>query len=90
MLRVLNGLGLNASTLVLTTGDARNVVLSARNIPWVRTLPANLINVADLIHYRNVVLTTAALAEIERIWGDGSAAAAATAAAEEGAGDASV
>jgi large subunit ribosomal protein L4 len=88
MVALLTALGLSASTLVLTTGDSRNVMLSARNIPWVRTLPANLTNVADLIHHRNVVLSAAALAEIERIWGERGTDAAA--AGREEAGNASV
>lgn len=71
---VLAGLGVSGKTLLVVSGNSHNVVLSARNIPALRTLPANLLNVADLIQHRNVVITADALAEIERIWGTAEAA----------------
>jgi len=79
----LSAMGLSASTLLVTTGGASNVTLSARNIPWVDTLPANLLNVVDIINHRNLVLTADAVAEIERIWGVAPAG-------NGGSGDASV
>lgn len=75
MVRVLTALGLNGSTLLVTSGAPRNVLLSARNIPWLHTTAANLLNIGDLIRHRNIVLTAEAIAEIERVWGDGSTAA---------------
>lgn len=69
MLGLLTALGLSASTLVVTAGTDRNVVLSARNIPWVRTLPANQLNIKDLVNYRNIVMTAAALEQVEQLWG---------------------
>ncbi|MCX6024114.1 MAG: 50S ribosomal protein L4, partial [Chloroflexi bacterium] len=76
MVRALAAMGVTSgSTLVVTAGVQRNVILSARNIPWVRTLPANLINVADLINHRHVILTADAIGVIESIWGGGAAAA---------------
>lgn len=80
MVAVLAGLGISGSTLLVVSGSPRNVLLSARNIPGLRTLPANLLNVADLINHRNIVLTAEAIAEIERIWGESASSdAAATA-----------
>ncbi|MBI4496390.1 MAG: 50S ribosomal protein L4 [Chloroflexi bacterium] len=72
MLGVLSALGLTASTLLVTAGVDRTVILSARNIPWVRTLPANQLNIRDLVNYRNVVMTAAALEAVERLWGGGA------------------
>ena len=56
-------------TLVATAGVDRTVVLSARNLPKVKTTPANLLNVVDLIKYDRLLLTEEALAVVEKVWG---------------------
>jgi large subunit ribosomal protein L4 len=69
VLRTLTSLGLSRSTLLVTKEADQMVVRSARNIPWVRTLPANLLNVGDLVRHGDLVMTVDAVRRAEEIWG---------------------
>jgi len=64
---VLNNLKVNKALVVLNEND-QNVVLSARNIPAVKTALTNTINVYDILKYDTVVLTKAAVATIEEVY----------------------
>ncbi len=66
---VLSTLEIAPSAIVATAGADRMVVLSARNLPRVKTTPANLLNVADLLKYDKLLLTEDALMVIEQVWG---------------------
>ena len=61
---ILNNLNLSGA-LVVVGADSDNVVLSARNIPAVKTAYVNTINVYDILKYNTVVATKAAVANIE-------------------------
>ena len=54
--------------LVITADNDQNVVLSARNIPEVKTSLVNTINVFDILKYNTVVATKAAVASIEEVY----------------------
>ena len=54
--------------LVVIGEDSKNVVLSARNIPGVKTSGVNTVNVYDLLKYDTFVVTKSALAEIEEVY----------------------
>ena len=54
--------------LIVTDGDNQNVVLSARNIPDVKTASVNTINVYDLLKYNTLVVTKDAVAKIEEVY----------------------
>ncbi|HCL03428.1 MAG TPA: 50S ribosomal protein L4, partial [Lachnoclostridium phytofermentans] len=45
-----------------------NVILSARNIPTVRTATSNAINVYDIVKYDTLVITKDAVAQIEEVY----------------------
>ena len=64
---VLNSLNVNKALVVTKENDA-NVVLSARNIPDVKTALVNTINVYDVMKYNTVVLTKDAVAAIEEVY----------------------
>jgi len=67
MVSVLENLKINKALVVL--GDKNeNVVLSARNIPSVRTAFTNTINVYDILKYDTLVVTKDALAKIEEVY----------------------
>lgn len=51
--------------LVVVDGDNPNVELSARNLPFVKVLRADGVNVYDVMKYPNLVLTEAAVDQIE-------------------------
>ena len=67
MQNVLNSLNVNKALVVTKENDA-NVVLSARNIPDVKTALVNTINVYDVMKYNTVVLTKDAVATIEEVY----------------------
>jgi len=52
-------------TLVVVEGDNRNLELSARNLPDVKVLRAEGVNVYDVMKYPHLVLTTGAVDQIE-------------------------
>ncbi len=67
MAAVLNSLKVNKALVVL--GDKNeNVILSARNLPEVRTALYNAINVYDIVKYDSLVITKDAVAKIEEVY----------------------
>jgi len=67
MQNVLNQFDLSKALVVLN-GENTNVVLSARNIPDVKTIRAEQINVYDILKYENFVATKDAIAKIEEVF----------------------
>ncbi|QPC48035.1 50S ribosomal protein L4 [Mangrovibacillus cuniculi] len=66
---VLKGLSLEKKTLIVTDGLDQNVALSARNIPGVTVVPAEGINVLDVLGHNNLVMTKAAVQKVEEVLG---------------------
>ena len=54
--------------LVVTKDKNNNVVLSANNIPTVKTTVANSLSVYDILKYEKLVLTKEAVAAIEEVY----------------------
>ena len=69
MARILATLGVDSSALIVTAEPEENVVKSARNLVRIRTLPANLLNVVDILSHKRLLITVAAIRMVERIWG---------------------
>ena len=67
MVAVMDNLKLDKALVVLDKKDD-NVILSARNIPTVRTALANAINVYDIVKYDALVITKDAVAQIEEVY----------------------
>tara|TARA_A100001037_G_scaffold319_1_gene298 strand:- start:619 stop:1107 length:489 start_codon:yes stop_codon:yes gene_type:complete len=66
---VLNSLGMEKTTLIVTNGPNENVIRSSRNLDKVKTLPVKVINTLDLMNSFNVLITEDAVRQIEEIWG---------------------
>ena len=64
---VLDNLKVSKALVVLDDGN-NNAVLSARNLPTVKTAWVNTINVYDILKYNTVVATKAAVANIEEVY----------------------
>lgn len=64
---VLDNLKVNKALVVLNEND-QNVILSARNIPAVKTALTNTINVYDILKYDTVIVTKDAVATIEEVY----------------------
>jgi large subunit ribosomal protein L4 len=67
MVELLKGLNLKKALVVLNSND-QNVILSARNIPDVKTALTNTINVFDILKYDAFVVDKAALETIEEVY----------------------
>ena len=67
MAGVLNNLKVDKALIVLGEKDEK-VLLSARNIPRVRTSMFNAINVYDILKYDSLVITKDAVAKIEEVY----------------------
>lgn len=64
---VLENLKVDNALVVLNDKD-NNVVLSARNIPNVKTTLTNTLNVFDVLKYKTVIVTKEAVATIEEVY----------------------
>lgn len=67
MKAVLDGLKVEKALVVLDKKD-ENVILSARNLPRVRTAQSNAISVYDILKYDSMVITKDAVAQIEEVY----------------------
>ncbi len=70
MRHILEVLQAQSPALLVTAEADANVYQSARNLEQVKTLPAALLNVVDLLSHRAVIMTTEALRRVEGIWGE--------------------
>ncbi len=69
IIEVLNALNVVGKALVVTADGDINVTKSARNIPGVKPLRADFINVYDLLAYDKLVITKDAVAKVEEVYG---------------------
>ncbi len=67
MVKVLDNLKVSKALVVLKDND-ENVVMSARNIPDVKTALTNTINVYDILKYDKLIVTKDAVATIEEVY----------------------
>ena len=68
MAEVLRNLGVASSALVVMPQRNATVSQSLRNLQHIKALPANLLNVLDLLRYDHVIMTVDALRRAEALW----------------------
>lgn len=68
MRETLGSLNAAAKTLVVTADGDVNVYKSARNIPGVKSLRADYINVFDILKYDTLLMTRDAVARVEEVF----------------------
>ena len=66
--KVMTNLNVNDKALVVLNDNNENVVLSARNIPTVKTSLTNTINVYDILNANTLVVTKDAVKTIEEVY----------------------
>jgi large subunit ribosomal protein L4 len=71
MAQVLQALGIGSSALLVTADLDTTVVKSARNIAMVKTLPASMLNVGDLMSCDTLLMTVDAVRRVESMLGQG-------------------
>jgi len=67
MVKVLDNLKLTKA-LIVVEGESRNVVLSTRNLPSVKTASANTINVYDILKFDAFVVTKEAVEKMQEVY----------------------
>lgn len=70
MAQVLGALGADSSTLVVTANPEEHVIKAARNIQGIKTMPANLLNVIDILSHKMLLMTVSAIRRVEELWGE--------------------
>jgi large subunit ribosomal protein L4 len=70
MVDILTALGVDGSALVVTSEPENNVIKSARNLGGIKTMPANLLNVVDLLSHKVLLMTVSAVRKAEELWGE--------------------
>jgi large subunit ribosomal protein L4 len=69
LLAILRNLGADSSALILLPQRDENILRSVHNLPKVRTLVAQYLNVRDLLHFEYILVPLASLEIIEGILG---------------------
>jgi len=69
MAQILAALGVDSSALIVTDEPECNVIKSARNLAEIKTMPANLLNVVDILSYKMLLMEVAAVRKAEHLWG---------------------
>ena len=75
MIEILSNLGASTSTTIITGEGHRNVVLSARNLKAVHTLPVSQMNAEQLLKREAIVMTLEAARQAEELWASPTAGA---------------
>lgn len=75
MAQVLQALGIESSALLVTADLDTTIFKSARNIAMVKTLPASMLNVVDLISHNTLLMTVDAVRRVEAMLGEERAVA---------------
>ena len=68
MVQILTALGMDSSALIVTSEPEGNVIKSARNLKGTKTMPASLLNVLDILSYKMILMTVAAVRKVEELW----------------------
>jgi large subunit ribosomal protein L4 len=69
MVQVLKNLGVDRKALIVADQLEENAVLSARNIPGVKLIPADGLNVLDVLYHDKLILTRGAVNRVEEVLG---------------------
>ena len=68
MVQILKNLKVENKALIVTGKEDQNLKLSARNIPGIKTMMPNTLNVFDLLYHDTLVLTIDAVQLIEEVY----------------------
>jgi large subunit ribosomal protein L4 len=72
VLDMLIALGIGDSAIIATAEAQASLVKSARNLSGVKTIPAPLLSIAELLSYKDIVMEVDAIRKVEQIWGEKS------------------
>jgi len=70
VVKILKALKVDSSALIVTSEPEANMVKSARNLLRIKTLPANLLNVVDILSHKALLMEVPAVRKAEQLWGE--------------------
>lgn len=73
VLDMLIALGISDSAIIATAEVEANLVKSARNLMGVKIMLSPLLNIAELLSYKYIIMTVDAVRKVEELWGEKSA-----------------
>ena len=65
---ILKALNINNKVLIVVDGENEMFLRATNNIPYVRVLPAEQINVRELVNYAKCIMTVPAIRKIEEAY----------------------
>ena len=68
MVKMLNEFSVDSKALIITAGEAENVEKSSRNIPGVKAINTNGLNVYDILNHNKLFITKDAITRIEEVF----------------------
>ena len=68
MVKMLNDFSVDSKALIITAGEAENVEKSSRNIPAVKAINTNGLNVYDILNHNKLFITKDAITRIEEVF----------------------
>jgi large subunit ribosomal protein L4 len=68
MAEILAALGVDSSALIVTSEPGENVVKSSRNLVGIKIMPTNILNIVDILSYKMLLMTEAAVRKAEQMW----------------------
>jgi large subunit ribosomal protein L4 len=68
MVDVLKNLNVNETAVIVIADKNENVQMSARNIPGVKTLLVNTMNVYDIVRHEKFIITRDAVSKVEEVY----------------------
>jgi large subunit ribosomal protein L4 len=70
MTQVLGALGADSSALVVTASPEEHLIKATRNIKGIKTMPADLLNVLDILSHKVLLMTVSSVRRVEELWGE--------------------
>lgn len=68
MVSILNNLKANTKSLIVISSKNENVEKSARNLPGVKAVNVNILNVYDILNHDNLIITKEAAQRVEEVY----------------------
>jgi large subunit ribosomal protein L4 len=73
MAQILVALGIDSTALIVTDKPEENLIKSARNLTGIKTMPASILSVVDILSSKMLLMTEPAVRRAEKLWGGGDA-----------------
>jgi large subunit ribosomal protein L4 len=65
--KTLNGFGAGRKVLLVNSGENRNLALSARNLPKVKLVPGQGVNIHDVVNHELIIFSKEAILQVQEV-----------------------